>query len=145
MTAARTGASPPRRQVAVDVEVRYAETDRMGVVHHSRYLVWFELARTRLCLETGFHYADIEELGYFLVVSRAELTFRRGARYGETVQVHCRMDRYASRGLRFAYEVRRDGELLVAGFTEHIWVETASGRPCRIPEALRPGFAALAP
>ena len=132
------------QEVVVDVEVRYAETDQMGVVHHSRYLVWFEVARTRLCLATGHHYAGIEKLGYYLVVSGAQLSYRRGARYGETVQVHCRLDRFASRALGFAYEVRRDGELLVTGRTEHVWVEMATGRPCRIPELLREGFERLA-
>ena len=47
----------------IEVEVRYAETDQMGVVHHANYLVWFEVARTRLCMLSGFHYHQIEELG----------------------------------------------------------------------------------
>jgi acyl-CoA thioester hydrolase len=139
----RSRPAPP--EVVVDVEVRYAETDQMGVVHHSRYLVWFEVARTRLCRETGIHYADIEASGYFLVVTHAELSFRRGARYGETARVACRMSRFGSRGMRFEYEVRRGEEVLVTGATEHVWVEAASGRPCRIPEAVRPGFERLAP
>jgi acyl-CoA thioester hydrolase len=134
---------PPRREIEVEIEVRYAETDRMGLVHHSRYLVWFEVARTRLCLETGYHYAKIEEMGYLLVVTRAELTYRQGARYGDAVRVHCQLERFSSRGLRFVYAVRRDGELLVEGATEHIWVEAATGKPCRIPEIIRPGFQRL--
>jgi acyl-CoA thioester hydrolase len=132
-------------RAVVDVEVRYAETDRMGLVHHSRYLVWFELARTHLCALTGHRYAEVEEMGYFLVVSGAELSYRRGARYGDTVRVHCRLDRFGSRVLGFAYQVRRGDELLVSGRTDHVWVEAASGRPCRIPEPLRPGFESLAP
>lgn len=135
--------TPP--EVTVPVEVRYAETDQMGVVHHSRYLVWFELARTALCRETGHHYEEIEAMGYFLMVTRSELTYRRGARYGETPEVHCRLARLSGRGLRFAYEVRRDGELLVEGATEHIWVRRETGRPCRIPEVFRAGFEMLAP
>ncbi len=134
---------PPRHDAQVEIEVRYAETDQMGLVHHSRYLVWFEVARTRLCLESGYHYAKIEELGYLLVVTRSELTYRQGARYGDTATVHCELEKFTSRGLRFRYEVRRGGELLVEGATEHIWVEKASGRPCRIPEMLRPGFERL--
>ena len=128
----------------IDVEVRYVETDQMGVVHHSVYLVWFELARTHLCLATGTHYADVEKLGYYLVVSRTEMRLLAGATYGDTVEVSCWIDRLSSRGIRFAYEVRRDGGLLVSGATEHIWVERASGRPCRTPEVLREPFARLA-
>ncbi len=128
----------------VEVEVRYAETDQMGVVHHSVYLVWFELARTRLCLETGYHYADIEKLGYYLVVTHAEARLLRGAIYGDMVGVTCWLERLQSRGLRFAYEVDRDGEILARGATEHVWVERTSGKPCRTPEMLRQPFSALA-
>ncbi len=138
-----TPADGPRR-CTIDVEVRYAETDQMGVVHHSVYLVWFELARTRLCLETGYHYADVEELGYYLVVSRTAMRLLTGATYGDVAEVSCWIDRLSSRGIRFAYETRRDGDLLVSGTTEHIWVERASARPCRTPEVLREPFARLA-
>jgi len=149
-TAASDAPFDDPKVVTVPIEVRYAETDQMGVVHHSRYLVWFEVARTRLCSRTGFHYAEIEQMGFFLVVSRCELAFRRGARYGETVEITCRMARHGARGLRFEYEVRRagegeGGERLVTGATEHIWVDRASGRPCRVPDAVREGFERLAP
>lgn len=131
--------------VEVEVEVRYAETDRMGLVHHSRYLVWFEVARTRLCLQSGYHYAAIEEMGYFLVVTHAELSYRQGARYGDTVTVRCQLAGFGSRGLAFGYEVRRGEAVLLTGSTEHVWVEAETGKPCRIPEPLRPGFEALRP
>jgi hypothetical protein len=56
----------------------------------------------------------------------------------------CHLERYASRGLRFAYRVSRGKETLATGATEHVWVETASGKPCRTPEPIREGFARLA-
>jgi acyl-CoA thioester hydrolase len=125
-----------RPAAVVDVEVRYAETDQMGVVHHSVYVIWFELARTRLCLLSGFHYADIEKQGYYLVVTRTECRFGTGAKYGDTVQVEARLEEYKSRGLRFVYEVKRGNEILASGATEHIWVDRKSGRPCRTPPQL---------
>ena len=128
----------------IEVEVRYAETDQMGVVHHANYIVWFELARTRLCATSGFHYADIEKLGYLLMVTGVESRYHRPARYGDVVQVHCWCVRLGSRGLRFAYEVRKGDEKLVTGATEHIWIERETGRPCRTPEPLREPFARLA-
>ena len=127
-----------------DIEVRYAETDQMGVVHHANYVIWFELARTHLCAMSGFTYAEIERLGYLLMVTAVELRYRRPARYGETVQVTCWGDRLASRGVGFAYEVRRGDELLATGRTEHIWLARASGRPCRMPDQLRAPFERLA-
>jgi acyl-CoA thioester hydrolase len=129
---------------ATDIEVRYAETDQMGVVHHANYVIWFELARTRLCALSGFHYADIEKMGYLLMVTGVEVRYRRPARYGETVQVVCWTQHMGSRGLHFSYEVRKGNEILVTGTTEHIWIEEATGRPCRVPEAVREPFRNLA-
>ena len=129
---------------AIDVEVRYAETDQMGVVHHANYLVWFELARTALCSLSGHHYADIERTGFLLMVTGAELRYHRGASYGDAVRVTARIAAMRSRSLRFAYEVRLDDELLVSGTTSHVWVEAATGRPCRTPAPLRVPFARLA-
>jgi acyl-CoA thioester hydrolase len=147
MTPARTAAPQPIRAPVrdeIDVEVRYAETDQMGVVHHANYVVWFELARTHLCSRSGFHYADIERLGYLLMVTGVEARYHRPSRYGDVVQVACWCERMASRGLRFAYEVRKAGERLVTGATDHIWIEAATGRPCRTPEAVRVPFEGLA-
>jgi acyl-CoA thioester hydrolase len=135
--------SEPIRCVT-EIEVRYAETDQMGVVHHANYVVWFELARTHLCAMSGFNYAEIERLGYLLMVTGVELRYRRPARYGDAVRVICWGERLASRGVHFAYEVRRGDELLASGRTEHIWIEGRSGRPCRMPEQLRVPFARLA-
>jgi acyl-CoA thioester hydrolase len=128
----------------IDVEVRYAETDQMGVVHHANYIVWFELARTRLCSLSGFHYADIEKLGYLLMVTGVESRYHRPARYGDVVTVHCWCERVGSRGIRFAYEVHKENEKLVTGVTDHVWIEKETGRPCRTPEPLREPFARLA-
>jgi acyl-CoA thioester hydrolase len=127
-----------------EIEVRYAETDQMGIVHHANYVIWFELARTRLCALSGFHYAEIERLGYLLMVTGVELRYRRPARYGETVVVTSWGERLASRGVRFAYEVRRAADLLATGASDHVWVEAATGRPCRTPEILREPFERLA-
>jgi len=128
----------------VDIGVRYFETDQMGVVHHANYLVWFEVARTDLCARSGFPYAEIERLGYRLMNSALNVRYRRPARYGETVNVVCWIERLASRAVHFAYEVRRDDELLATGGTEHVWIDGASSRPCRMPEELRQPFRTLA-
>ena len=82
--------------------------------------------------------------GYLLMVTGVEVRYRRPARYGDTVQVVCWGDKLGSRGMRFAYEVYAGEELLVTGATEHIWVEQATGRPCRTPEPLREPFRKLA-
>jgi acyl-CoA thioester hydrolase len=135
--------STPLRHT-IDVEVRYVETDQMGVVHHSNYLAWFELARTALCRQGGRSYHEIERDGHWLMVTGAQLRYRAGATYGDVVQVECWIDQLKSRTLTFGYRVLRGGELLVAGTTDHVWVEAASKRPCRIPPVLRPEFERMA-
>jgi len=131
-------------EIRVPVEVRYAETDQMGVVHHANYLVWFEVARTRHCSEAGFHYAEIERQGHLILVTGATLSYRGAARYGDELVVACRLDQLGSRGLRFAYRVLRGEEVLVTGTTEHVWVDARNRRPCRIPSPFREAFERLA-
>ena len=145
MTSAASAASAARgTRCETEVEVRYAETDKMGVVHHANYVIWFELARTHLCALSGFHYAEIERLGYLLMVTGVEVRYRHPAAYGDRVRVACWADRLASRGIRFAYEVRRGDVLLATGHTDHVWVDAATGRPCRTPAQVRAPFERLA-
>ncbi len=127
-----------------EIEVRYAETDNMGVVHHSNYLVWFEYARTKLCELSGVHYAEIEKQGYGLMVTGVEVRYRQVARYGDKVSVTVWLDRLGSRVAHFGYEVRCRGELLTTGETHHVWIRFEDNRPCRIPEIARPLFESLA-
>ncbi len=135
--------SRPQRH-EVEVEVRYAETDQMGVVHHANYLVWFELARTSFCARAGHPYAEIEARGHLLMVVDAQVHYRRGARYGDRVRVAVWIDRLRSRDLAFAYEVRRGEELLARGRTQHVWVRRSDGRPTRMPRELEGPFRQLA-
>lgn len=124
----------------IPIEVRYAETDQMGVVHHANYLVWFELARTDYCRQRGLRYTEIERRGYLLMVVGADLKYRRPVRYGDIVQVECAIGRYGSRGLTFGYRVSVDGHLAASGSTDHVWVDAASRRPVTVPDFARPYF-----
>ena len=137
-----SSSSAPTRS-EIEIEVRYAETDQMGVVHHANYLVWFELARTRLCARSGYHYAQIEELGYFLMVTAVDVEYRKGARYGDGVRVAAWIERLSSRGLTFGYEVFCGDQQLALGSTQHVWVEIATNKPRRMPEVLREPFERL--
>jgi len=128
----------------VDIDVRYAETDQMQMVHHANYLIWFELVRTELCQRSGLRYSEIETNGYYLVVTQAELKYRQGARYGDRIRLACWMDQLGSRGMRFSYEVRREDQVLATGHTQHVWVNRETSRPCRMPEFARSHFETLA-
>ncbi|HYM69326.1 MAG TPA: thioesterase family protein [bacterium] len=121
----------------LEVRVRYAETDQMGVAHHASYLVWFEAARTELIRERGRSYAEIEAAGWLLVVVEAHCRYRRPARYDEVLVVRARVREVRAATLAFAYEVVRkaDGEILADGYTVHATVDR-TGRARRIPEEI---------
>ncbi len=135
--------------------MRYFETDQMGVVHHANYIVWCELARTRLCLEAGFHYAEIEKRGLLLLVTGVHLSYRSPARYGDTVRAACWVDQVSSRGVTFEYRIERGdpagargaagATLLATASTEHVWVDAGTRRPVRFPEELKAPFERFLP
>src|SRR5262249_35563123 len=58
------------------IRVRYAETDRMGLLHHANYLVYFEQARTELLRSLGVTYRDLEDQGYLLVLTKVEVRYK---------------------------------------------------------------------
>lgn len=122
----------------VEVRVRYAETDRMGRAHHTHHLTWCEVGRTAWLRERGVSYADLEEAGVLLPVSRVEVDYRRPAGYDETVRITTRLSRARSRSVTFRYELDRaaDGEALARAETELVCVDR-SGRVRRLPEELR--------
>ena len=121
--------------VDVDIRVRYAETDQMGVAYYANYLVWFEVGRSEFCRERGFRYAELEALGYKLVVTDAHCRYRNSARYDETVVVRTRLKGVNKRMITFGYEVlRKDQEEVVAeGETRHICVDS-NGKTKSLPE-----------
>ena len=124
--------------VETTFHVRYAETDQMGIVHHSAYIVWFEEGRSAWSRQLGRPYADFERAGYLLAVSEVGARYLVPARYDQRVTVRTRISQIRSRLIRFEYEVvdAEGGELLVTGFTTHICLDH-EGKPARIPEDWR--------
>jgi len=122
-----------------ETRVRYPETDRMGVAHHSHYLVWFELGRTELMRALGCPYGELEDRdGVYFPVTSVGADFRSPARYDERLAIETVIERVGGARVRFAYRVTSDddGRALATGFTEH-GATGRNGRPKRIPEALR--------
>ncbi len=121
--------------VDVEIRVRYAETDQMGVAYYANYLVWFEVGRSELCRERGFRYSDLETMGYKLVVTDVHCRYRSSARYDETVIVRTRLMDAKKRMITFGYQVLRkdQGEEVIAeGETQHICVDS-NGKTKSLP------------
>jgi acyl-CoA thioester hydrolase len=120
------------------IRVRYAETDRMGYLHHANFLVYFEQARTELLRERGLAYRDVEDRGFLLVVIEARCRFRKPARYDDVVTVRTTVERVTHVKIVHSYKVLRDGELLAEGETTLACVDR-DGRPQALPAELSEG------
>ena len=123
------------------VRVRYAETDKMGVVYYANYFVWFEVARADLLRSLGWSYREMELAGVSLPVIEAQCQYQRGARYDDELEVKAEGRMVSPVRMEFLYEVfhRGDGALSASGRTVHAAIG-ANGRPCRLPERIRSVF-----
>jgi len=117
------------------IRVRYAETDAMGIVHHSVYPIWMELGRSDLLRQMGQSYAEWEAQGVMMSVAELRVKYRAPARYDELVEVRTRLLEATKRKVVFGYEITRDGTRLVEGETIHL-VTGPDGRARTMPEKL---------
>lgn len=105
------------------VRVRYAETDKMGIVHHSNYYIWFELGRSELCRSRGFSYREMEDQdGALLVVAESYCRYKSPAFYEDELTVRTQVAKIRSRSVTFVYQIFRasDNSVLAEGETLHI-------------------------
>ncbi|TGB04654.1 acyl-CoA thioesterase [Halobacillus salinus] len=119
--------------VETPIQVRYQETDMMGVVYHANYLVWFEIGRTAFIDALGFKYSEIENQGVVSPVIDANMSFKTPVRYGEDAQVKTWVEEYDGLRVTYGYEiVHGDGEIAVTGKTKHVIVKKDNFRPVSI-------------
>jgi acyl-CoA thioester hydrolase len=116
----------------VQVTVRYAETDMMGVVYHGSYLPWFEIGRTTLLKEHGISYRELETAGYRLPVLEVAVKYLKPAYYDDVVTVLTTLADKPLLRIQLTYEVRRGDDLLATGQTTHAFIDR-EGRPVRPP------------
>jgi acyl-CoA thioester hydrolase len=123
------------------VRVRYAETDKMGVVYYANYFVWFEVGRTDLLRNHGWSYREMERGGFRLPVLEARCDYRQSAIYDDELEVRTTGRLLSPVRVQFDYELARlgDGALLASGHTVHAVLDS-TGRPRRLPESIRELF-----
>jgi len=122
-----------------EIRVRYAETDKMGIVHHSNYLIWFEAGRSELCRARGFSYKEMEEQSNALmVVAESYVRYKSPAYYEDVLTVRTQLAEVRSRSIRFIYEIFRESDdtLLAEGETLHV-VTDANKKVKLIPDIYR--------
>ncbi len=121
------------------VRVRYAETDKMGVVYHANYLIWFEIGRTEYCRSRGLSYREMEESGdAFLVVAESYCRYKAPAFYDDELIVRTHLTELRRRSMRFGYEILRasDNTIVAEGETGHV-VTDSRGRVRTLPDYYR--------
>lgn len=117
------------------LRARFAETDAMQVVHHSRYLPWLEAARVEYLRHVGRPYADLRTEGLDLTVLEAHVQYRQPVRFDELVDIHLVLGEVTRTTFQIGYLLTVDGETRATGVTVHGCVNS-EGRPQRLPSWL---------
>lgn len=106
-----------------DITVRYVETDKMGIVHHSVYAVWFEAARTEFIKFLGISYSECEKRGVMLPLVSLECKYIKPAYYEDEISIEAFIDKMTPVRLTISYRVlnKKSSELLATGTTNHVW------------------------
>jgi len=127
------------------LRVRYAETDKMGVVYHSNFVIWFEVGRVELLRQLGFQYSEMEtEDNCHIPVVDLRVRYKAPAQYDDEIVVRTQIKNVRSSLLHFSYEVFRevDRTLLATGETMHIIVNNKLERTA-LPEKYMQAFNGL--
>ncbi|HEV8374827.1 MAG TPA: thioesterase family protein [Candidatus Polarisedimenticolia bacterium] len=126
------------RRAVTSVRVRYPEVDRMGVAHHTHFLVWFEVGRTELLRDLGCTYAELETQGIFMPVVEIACRYRSPARYDDVIEIETILEEVSASRVSFTYRLfRKDSERpLAEGRTVHATVNQ-KGEVIRLPAPTR--------
>lgn len=108
-----------------ELKVRYAETDQMGIVHHSNYYVYFEAAREDFIAGAGISYADMENRGIMMPLVETQCKYHEGAKYDDIIEIHTTIEELSPVKVSLQYETirKRDGKVLAKGKTVQTFVD----------------------
>jgi acyl-CoA thioester hydrolase len=120
----------------IEIRVRYAETDRMGFLHHAQYFVYFEQGRVELLRNQGLSYKDMEDQGFFLVVVKLECRYRKPAHYDDLLRLRTVLVRTSQVKVEHRYELYRGEEMIAEGNSTLACVDRG-GQVQRLPEVLQ--------
>ena len=118
------------------IRVRYAETDRMGLLHHANYFVYFEMGRTELLRQRGLTYREVEDSGHLMVIVEIGCKFKRPAFYDDLLTLRTSVAKVTHVKIVHQYQLFRDGVLLAEGHSTLACVDR-EGKPQPLPDILR--------
>jgi acyl-CoA thioester hydrolase len=116
----------------LDLRVNYGDPDQMGDVYSGNYLRYFEAARGHFVRARGRSYKEFEAAGFALPVIEAHVKYRQSLRYDDLFTIHAVVAERKRVTVRFAYEIRRGGEAIAEGWTNHACIDS-NGRPAGMP------------
>lgn len=128
----------PPRSCDIQVRVRYAESDPMGYLHHSKFFEYFEMGRTELLRQAGFRYRDLEARGILFAVFKIECRFKSPAYYDDELTLTTRIERMSRARIDHAYVLRR-GDLVLCEASSTLACIDRSGKLIPIPDELFAG------
>lgn len=122
----------------VNIRVIYADTDAMGIVYHTNYIIWFEIGRTELLRSAGIVYAKMEEQGYNLPLTEVYCNYLFPARYDQIIVVETELEYLKRASMKFVYTIWDEDreKALVEGYTIHACTNKM-GKIVRIPVFIR--------
>jgi acyl-CoA thioester hydrolase len=127
---------PERYVFSHDIRVRFAETDAMGIVHHSRYLPYLEEARVAYLRHLGHPYDEMRAEGVDYAVLECQMRYIQPVHFDEVITVHLRLAAATRATFQMAYLITADATTRSTAVTVHGCVD-AQGRPTRLPAWLR--------
>ncbi len=123
----------------IKITTRYSETDQMGIIHHSNYLIYMEQARLSWLDELGFSYARMEEDGALLPVYQIDIKYSKPIRFNDEITVIVRLSKIPTTRVVFDYEIRNSSDQLCA--TAHlvlVFTDSKTFRPMKpLPDFLK--------
>lgn len=119
----------------IEIRIRYAETDQMGVVHHGNYPLYLEMARIEWLRKLGISYKEMENNGFALPVVSLNINYKKTIQYDDVITVSTILKKRPTVRIEFEYEIKNSsGEILSTAKTVLVFVDTKTNKPTRPPK-----------
>ena len=117
------------------IRVNYKDTDQMGIVHHSNYIVYYEMARVEALRAWGMPYSEMEKNGIISPILEIGSKYIFPAYFDEVLTVRVIVDEIPMVRFKVRYELyNEEGRLINTGHTWLGFLDATTRRPCRAPQ-----------
>ncbi len=132
--------------ISVTLQVRFYETDMMGVVHHTNHVRWFELGRVEYMRKAGVELLDLMKEGIVFPIKEVQCKYIEPALFDDVIRVETTMKRLSRAQMTFTYKLvrERDGALLATGETQNVFTYEKTGKIARLNDSYYTTLATLA-